>query len=63
MISNVYPRKMRQFPRTFMIEVYSNYDVINDIFGRQKDKNCQQVKMWPPIHQLVNKSVVLNFGL
>jgi hypothetical protein len=23
MISNVYPGKMRQFPRTFMIEVYS----------------------------------------
>jgi hypothetical protein len=54
---------MRQFPRTFMIEVCSNYDVINDGFGRQEDKNCHQVKMWPPIHQLVNKSIVLNFGL
>ena len=55
--------KVRQFPRTFMIEVSSNYDVINDVFGRQEDKNCHQVKMWPPIHQLVNKSIVLNFGL
>jgi hypothetical protein len=54
---------MRQFPRTCMIEVCSNYDVINDVCGRQKDKNCHQVKMWPPIHQLVNKSIVLNFGL
>jgi len=63
MISNVYLGKMRQFPRTFMIEVCSNYDVINDIFGSQKDKNCHQVKMWPPIHQLVNNSIVLNFGL
>jgi len=63
MISNFYPGKMRQFPRTFMIEVCSNYDVINDVFGRQEDKNCHQVKMWPPIHQLVNKSIVSNFGL
>jgi len=63
MISNFYPRKMRQFPRTFMIEVCSNYDVINNVFGRQEDKNCHQVKMWPPIHQLVNKSIVPNFGL
>jgi hypothetical protein len=54
---------MRQFPRTFMIEVCSNYDVINDISGRQEDKNCHQVKMWPSIHQLVNKSIVMNFGL
>jgi hypothetical protein len=46
-----------------MIEVYSNYDVINDVFGRQEDKNCHQVKMWPPIHQLVNKSIVPNFDL
>ena len=63
MISNIYPRKMRQFPRTFMIEVCSNYDVINDLFGRQEDKNCHQVKMWPLTHQLVNKLIVLNFGL
>jgi hypothetical protein len=63
MISNFYPGKMRQFPRTFMIEVCSNYDVINDVFGRQEDKNCHQVKMWSPIHQLVNKSIVPNFGL
>jgi hypothetical protein len=63
MISNNYLRKMTQFPRTFIIEVCSNYNVINDIFGRQEDKNYHQVKMWPPIHQLVNKSIVLNFGL
>jgi hypothetical protein len=63
MISNVYPGKMRQFPRTFMIKVWSNYDVINNVFGRQEYKNYHQVKMWPPIHQLVNKSIVLNFGL
>ena len=44
-------------------EVCSNYDVINDVFGRQEDKNCHQVKMWPPTHQLVNKSIVPNFGL
>jgi hypothetical protein len=62
MISNFYPEKMRQFPRTFMIKVCSNYDVINDVFGRREDKNCHQVKMWPP-HQLVNKSIVPNFGL
>jgi len=63
MISNFNPRKMRQFPRTFRIEVHSNYDIINDVFGRQEYKNCHQVKMWPPIHQLVNKSIVPNFGL
>jgi len=63
MISKFYPGNMRQFPRTFMIEVCSNYDVINDLFGRQEDKNCHQVKMWPPIHELVNKSIVPNFGL
>ena len=59
MISIFYPGKMRQFPRTFMIEVCSNDDVINDVFGRQEDKNCHQVKMWPLTHQLVNKSIVL----
>jgi len=63
MISHFYPRNMRQFSRTCMIEVYSNYDVINNVFGRQEDKNCHQVKTWPPIHQLVNKSIVSNFGL
>jgi len=46
-----------------MIQVYSNYDVINDIFGKQEDTDCHQVKMWPPTQQLVNKSIVLNFGL
>jgi uncharacterized protein (DUF1499 family) len=63
MISTFYLRKMRQLPRTFIIEVCSNYDVINYVSGRQEDKNCHQVKMWPPIHQLVNKSIVMNFGL
>jgi len=62
-MSYFYLRKMRQFPRTFMIEFCSNYDDINDVSGRQEDKNCHQVKMWPPIHQLVNKSIVMNFGL
>ena len=51
MISKFYPKNMRQFPRTFMIEVCSNYDVINDVFGRQKDKDCHQVKIWPPTQQ------------
>jgi len=46
-----------------MIEVYLNYDIINDFFGRQEDKNCHQVKIWPPINQLVNKSIVPIFGL
>jgi hypothetical protein len=55
--------KLRQFPRTFMIEVCSNYDIINDVFGKQEDKDCYQVKMWPPTQKLVNKSIVLNFGL
>ena len=43
--------------------IYSNPNVINDVFGRQEDKDCHQVKMWPPTHQLVNKSIVPNFGL
>jgi len=54
---------MGQFSRTFMIEVCSNDDVINDVLGRQEDKNCHQVKIWPPIHQLVNKSIVPNFSI
>jgi hypothetical protein len=46
-----------------MILVCSNYDVINDVFDRQEDNDCHQVKMWSPTQQLVNKSIVLNFGL
>jgi hypothetical protein len=46
-----------------MMQVCSNHDVINDVFGRQEDKDYHQVKMWPPTQQLVNKSIVLNFGL
>jgi hypothetical protein len=30
---------------------------------RQEDKDCHQVKMWPPTQQLVIKSIVPNFGL
>jgi len=36
MISKFYLGKMRQFPRTFMIEVCSNYDVINDVFWQTR---------------------------
>jgi hypothetical protein len=28
--------------------IYSNVDVSNDVFFRQEDKDCHQVKMWPP---------------
>ena len=55
--------QLRQFPRTFMIQVWSNFDVNNDVLFRQEDKDCHQFKMWPPTQQLVNKSIVLNFGL
>jgi len=55
--------KLRQCPRTFMKNICSNSDVSNDIVFRQKDKDCHQVKMWPPTQQLVMKSIVLNFGL
>ena len=43
--------------------ICSNYDVSNDVFCRQEDKDCYQVKRWPPTQQLVIKSIVLNFGL
>jgi len=56
------PGNLRQFHRTFMIEFGSNYDVINDVLFRQEDKDCHQVKMWPPTQQLVIKSIVQNFG-
>ena len=55
--------KLRQFHRTFMTKTYSNSDVSNGILGRQEDKDCHQVKMWPPTQQLVIKSIVLYFGL
>ena len=55
--------KRRQFPRTFTIKICSNSDVINDVLFRQEDKDCHQVKMWPPTQQLVIKSIVPNFGL
>ena len=60
---NFFPRKMRQFPRTFMSKVGSHSDIINDILFRQEDKDYHQVKMWPPTQQLFIKSIVLNFGL
>jgi len=54
--------KLRQFPRTFMTNICSNSNVINDVLFRQEDKDCHQVKIWPPTQQLVIKSIVLNFG-
>jgi len=45
-----------------MRTICSNSNVSNDILFRQ-DKDCHQVKMWPPTQQLVIKSIVLNFGL
>jgi hypothetical protein len=45
--------KLRQFPRTFIKTICSNYDISNDVLFRQEDKNCHQVKMWPPTQQLV----------
>jgi len=55
--------KLRQFPRTIMRTIYSNSDVSNDVLFKQEDKDCHQVKMWPPTQQLVIKSIVPNFGL
>jgi hypothetical protein len=55
--------KLRQFPRTFMVTICSNSDVSNDVLFEQEDKDCYQVKMWPPTQQLVIKSIVPNFGL
>ena len=55
--------KLRQFPRTFVQTICSNSDVSNDVFCRQEDKDCYQVKRWPPTQQLVIKSIVLNFSL
>jgi hypothetical protein len=55
--------KLRQFPRTCMRKVYSNFDISNDVLFRQEDKDCHQVKIWPSTQQLVIKSIVPNFGL
>ena len=46
-----------------MKTIYSNSDISNDVWFRQEDKDCHQVKIWPPTQQLVIKSIVLNFGL
>jgi hypothetical protein len=54
---------LRQFPRTFMWTIYSKSYVSNDVLFKQEDKDCHQVKMWPPTQQLVIKSIVPNFGL
>ena len=58
-----FPGKIRQFPRTFISTDGSNSDISNDVLFRQEDKNCYQVKMWPPTQQLFIKSIVPNFGL
>jgi hypothetical protein len=55
--------KLRQFSKTFMKTICSNSDVSNDVFCRQEDKYCYQVKRWPPTQQLVIKSIVPNCGL
>jgi len=55
--------KAKTISRTFMMTICLNPDVRNDVFCRQEDKDCYQVKMWPPTQQLVIKSIVLNFGL
>ena len=60
---NFFFGKLRQFPRTFMIQVCLNSDVSNTILFRQEDKDCHQVKSWSPTQQLVIKSIVSNFGL
>jgi hypothetical protein len=62
-IWKLYVGKLRQFSRTFMKTICSNSDVSNDVLFRQKDKDCHQVKMWPPTQQLVIKSIVPNFSL
>jgi len=55
--------KLRQFSRTFMMTMFSNSDVSNDVLFRQEDKDCHKVKMWPTTQQLVIKSIVMNFDL
>ena len=55
--------KIRQFPRTFMGIDGSNSDVSNVVLFRQEDKDFHQVKSWSSTEQLVNKSIISNFGL
>jgi len=62
-LSNNMVVSLRQFLRTCMKTICSNSDVSNDVLFRQEDKDCHQVKMWPPTQQLVIKSIVSNFGL
>jgi hypothetical protein len=38
--------------------ICSNSDVSNDVLFRQENKDCHQVKMWPPTQELVIKSIV-----
>jgi hypothetical protein len=49
---------MRQFPKTFMKTIYSNFDVSNNVFGRQEDKNChsQEVATHLTISYQINNS-------
>ena len=57
-----FPRKLREFPKTFMSTYGFSSDVSNDVLFRQEDKDFHQVKMWPSTQQLFIKSIVLNFG-
>jgi hypothetical protein len=41
-----------------MKTICSNSYVSNDVFYRQEDKDCYQVKRWSPTQQLVIKSIV-----
>ena len=63
MTSNFFPRKLRQFPITFIIIYGSSSETSNDVLFRQEDKDFHKVKSWPPTQQLVIKSIVPNFGL
>jgi len=48
-ISKFYPGKMRQFPRTCMIEVCSNYDVINDFLVDKKIRIITKSRCGHPV--------------
>ena len=63
MTSFLFCWKVETIFENFHETICSNYDVSNDVFCRQEDKDCYQVKRWPPTQQLVIKSIVLNFGL
>ena len=60
---NFFSWKAETISYNFHGKVGSNSDVSNDILFRQEDKDCHQVKMWPPTQQLFIKSIVPNFGL